>query len=114
MCIVALPSVCCSSNHLEACAALTALTKLITVDMIPAIINDVVKLLRHDRELVRKKVRSCCQHCSCIAAALRCRMCQCACACAQAAAEAQRQCSCDRLCAALVVRSSFAAETAAA
>eukprot|EP00953_Heterococcus_sp_UTEX-ZZ885_P016485 9270-Heterococcus_DN1.PRE.3 len=44
-----------SSNHLEACAALGALSKLVTVDMIPAIIGDVVKLLRHERELVRKK-----------------------------------------------------------
>jgi vesicle coat complex subunit len=45
-----------SSNHLEACAALGALSKLVTVDMIPAVIGDVVKLLRHERELVRKKV----------------------------------------------------------
>ncbi|CAN0334943.1 unnamed protein product [Ascophyllum nodosum] len=44
-----------SSNMLEASAALTALCKLATVDMIPAVMTDVVRLLKHDRELVRKK-----------------------------------------------------------
>ncbi|CAM9632684.1 unnamed protein product [Chrysoparadoxa australica] len=44
-----------SSNHLEACAALTALSHLVTEDMIPAVLSHVVKLLKHDKELVRKK-----------------------------------------------------------
>eukprot|EP00903_Cladosiphon_okamuranus_P015171 g14026.t1 len=44
-----------SPNMLEAAAALTALCKLATVDMIPAVLTDVVRLLKHDRELVRKK-----------------------------------------------------------
>ncbi|CAN0028204.1 unnamed protein product [Ectocarpus sp. 6 AP-2014] len=44
-----------SSNMLEAAAALTALCKLATVDMIPAVMTDVVRLLKHERELVRKK-----------------------------------------------------------
>ena len=44
-----------SINHLECWAALTALCKLLTADMIPAVLSDVVKLLRHDVELVRKK-----------------------------------------------------------
>ena len=44
-----------SMNYLECWAALTALTKLVTNDMVPAVMNDVVKLLTHDAELVRKK-----------------------------------------------------------
>jgi AP-4 complex subunit epsilon-1 len=44
-----------SMNHLECWAALTALTKLVTTDMVPAVMGDVVKLLGHDVELVRKK-----------------------------------------------------------
>lgn len=44
-----------SINHLEPWAALVALSKLVTIDMIPAVANDVVKLLKHDTELVRKK-----------------------------------------------------------
>jgi AP-4 complex subunit epsilon-1 len=37
-----------SSNHLETCAAVNAVCKLITSDMVPAVINDVTKLLRHE------------------------------------------------------------------
>ena len=44
-----------SSNHLEVCAALMAICKLVTVEMIPAVLPMVVDLLRHDSELVRKK-----------------------------------------------------------
>lgn len=44
-----------STNHLESCAALSAVCKLVTEDMIPAVIGDVVKLVRHDMESVRKK-----------------------------------------------------------
>jgi len=44
-----------SINHLEVCAALSAVAKLVTVDMVPAIINDIVKQLKHDNDLVRKK-----------------------------------------------------------
>ena len=44
-----------SANHLECWAALTALAKLVTLDMIPAVISDVVRLLDHKVELVRKK-----------------------------------------------------------
>lgn len=44
-----------SSNQLEICAALHAVCKLVTEDMIPAVIGDVVKLLRHDMDMVRKK-----------------------------------------------------------
>mmetsp|Transcript_997 Transcript_997/g.1260 ORF Transcript_997/g.1260 Transcript_997/m.1260 type:complete len:1025 (+) Transcript_997:61-3135(+) len=44
-----------SINHLEVCAALSAVAKLVTADMIPAVINDVVKQLKHENDLVRKK-----------------------------------------------------------
>lgn len=44
-----------SANHLEVCTALTGVSKLITEDMIPAVITDVVKLFKHDNEAVRKK-----------------------------------------------------------
>lgn len=44
-----------SSNMLIACTALMAACKLLTVDMIPAVLPQVVKLLTHDREIVRKK-----------------------------------------------------------
>ena len=44
-----------SSNYLEAWGALSAVSKLVTRDMIPALIGDVVKLLGHATELVRKK-----------------------------------------------------------
>ncbi|GLD91736.1 hypothetical protein PINS_up000269 [Pythium insidiosum] len=44
-----------SSNQLEVCAALTAVCKLMTVEMIPAVQPLVLDLLRHDAELVRKK-----------------------------------------------------------
>ena len=38
-----------SSNMLIACAALMAACKLLTVDMIPAVLPQVTKLLAHDR-----------------------------------------------------------------
>lgn len=44
-----------SSNLLEATAALMAACKLITADMIPAVLPTVVDLLKHDQEIVRKK-----------------------------------------------------------
>lgn len=44
-----------SSNQLETCAALAALCKLATEDMVPAVIGDVLKLLNHEMELVRKR-----------------------------------------------------------
>ncbi len=45
----------CSSNHLETCAALMALCKLITLEMVPAVIDQVLKALSHDQVAVRKK-----------------------------------------------------------
>lgn len=36
-----------SANQLECWAALTALSKLVTVDMIPAVMTDVMRLLGH-------------------------------------------------------------------
>lgn len=47
-----------STNVLEVTAALIAVTKLVTEDMIPAVITDVLNLLNHDMELVRKKAVS--------------------------------------------------------
>ena len=44
-----------SSNFLEVAAALGATIRLATTDMIPPLLAHVVKLLQHDRELVRKK-----------------------------------------------------------
>lgn len=44
-----------STNQLEACAALNAVCKIVTEDMIPAVIGEIFKLLRHDMETVRKK-----------------------------------------------------------
>uniref|UniRef100_A0AAV1VMF9 Clathrin/coatomer adaptor adaptin-like N-terminal domain-containing protein n=1 Tax=Peronospora matthiolae TaxID=2874970 RepID=A0AAV1VMF9_9STRA len=44
-----------SSNHLEVCAALMAVCKLVTVEMVPAVQPMILDLLRHDAELVRKK-----------------------------------------------------------
>jgi AP-4 complex subunit epsilon-1 len=44
-----------SSNQLETCAALTAVCKIVTADMVPAVIGDVVKLLKHEMESVRKR-----------------------------------------------------------
>lgn len=48
----------CSTNMLEVTAALNAVCKLITEDMIPAVIGDVLNLLSHDMEIVRKKAVS--------------------------------------------------------
>lgn len=44
-----------SSNQLEACAALSAVCKLVTVDMIPAVIGEVANLMRHEMDPVRKR-----------------------------------------------------------
>jgi len=44
-----------SSNQLEACAALHSVCKIVTEDMVPAVIGEVVKLFEHEQELVRKK-----------------------------------------------------------
>lgn len=47
-----------SSSMLDVCAALVAVCKLVTEDMIPAVITDVLNLLKHDMEFVRKKAVS--------------------------------------------------------
>mmetsp|Transcript_62189 Transcript_62189/g.131388 ORF Transcript_62189/g.131388 Transcript_62189/m.131388 type:complete len:988 (+) Transcript_62189:93-3056(+) len=44
-----------SSNHLEVCAALTSVSRLVNLEMIPAISPLVFKLLSHPQEVVRKK-----------------------------------------------------------
>lgn len=44
-----------SANHLEVCAALTAVCRLVNMEMIPAISPLVFKLLSHPQEFVRKK-----------------------------------------------------------
>ena len=44
-----------STNHLEACAALSAVCKIVNEDMIPAVIGDVLKVLKHDVDAVRRK-----------------------------------------------------------
>lgn len=43
-----------SSNQLEITTALSAVCKIVTVDMIPAVIGDICKLIKHDMEAVRK------------------------------------------------------------
>jgi AP-4 complex subunit epsilon-1 len=47
-----------STNLLEITAALVAVCKLVTEDMIPAVITDVLNLLNHEMEAVRKKAVS--------------------------------------------------------
>lgn len=44
-----------STNHLEVCAALVSVCRLINVEMIPAILPCVSQLLSHNHEAVRKK-----------------------------------------------------------
>jgi AP-4 complex subunit epsilon-1 len=44
-----------SSNYLEVCAALGAVCKLMNAETIPAVLPQVVELLSHSQELVRKK-----------------------------------------------------------
>ena len=44
-----------STNLLETSTALSAVCKLVTVDMVPAVMGEVLKLLQHDSELIRKK-----------------------------------------------------------
>ncbi len=45
----------CSSNYLETCAALSGLCKLVTLEMVPAVIDQVANLLSHNQVAVRKK-----------------------------------------------------------
>ncbi|RYH29333.1 hypothetical protein EON65_08855 [archaeon] len=44
-----------STNMLEVSTALVSVCKLVTVDMIPAVSGDVINLLGHEMEVVRKK-----------------------------------------------------------
>jgi len=44
-----------SANHLETCAALTSVCRLVNLEMIPAISPAVFNLLSHSQESVRKK-----------------------------------------------------------
>ncbi len=44
-----------SANQVEACIALSGVCKLVTEDMVPAVLGDVLKLLTHEMENVRKK-----------------------------------------------------------
>ena len=44
-----------SSNHLEVCAALISVCRLVNNEMIPAILPTVIQLLSHAHESVRKK-----------------------------------------------------------
>mmetsp|Transcript_3426 Transcript_3426/g.5283 ORF Transcript_3426/g.5283 Transcript_3426/m.5283 type:complete len:1070 (-) Transcript_3426:374-3583(-) len=44
-----------STNVLETCGSLSAVTKIITSDMVPAISGEVTKLLEHSSETVRKR-----------------------------------------------------------
>lgn len=44
-----------SANHLEVCAALTSVCRLVNLEMLPAISPLVFKLLNHPQEIVRKK-----------------------------------------------------------
>ena len=45
-----------SSNHMEVCAALIAVTKLVNAETLPALLEPVAALLEHPQENVRKKV----------------------------------------------------------
>lgn len=44
-----------SANVLECAIALSAAAKILTADMIPAVLPVIVNLLKHDQEMVRKK-----------------------------------------------------------
>jgi AP-4 complex subunit epsilon-1 len=44
-----------STSILDVCSGLIAVCKLVTEDMIPAVIGDVLTALKHESELVRKK-----------------------------------------------------------
>merc|ERR1719271_87602 len=44
-----------SPNHLEVCAALTSVCRLMNLEMIPAISPLIFKLLGHSQDVVRKK-----------------------------------------------------------
>jgi AP-4 complex subunit epsilon-1 len=44
-----------SANQVEACIALSGVCKLVTEDMAPAVVSDVLKLLQSDMDMVRKK-----------------------------------------------------------
>ncbi|CEM22902.1 unnamed protein product [Vitrella brassicaformis CCMP3155] len=44
-----------SANHLEVCSALTCISRLVNHEMIPAIFPQILKLMSHTNEAVRKK-----------------------------------------------------------
>ena len=44
-----------SSNHVEVCAALIAIPKLVSAEVLPALMQPVLALLEHSLETVRKK-----------------------------------------------------------
>ncbi|EGC35468.1 hypothetical protein DICPUDRAFT_55169 [Dictyostelium purpureum] len=44
-----------SANYLEVCSALTAMTKLVDRDTIPAFMQKILQLLNHQKSIVRKK-----------------------------------------------------------
>jgi AP-4 complex subunit epsilon-1 len=44
-----------STNQLETCAALSAVCRIVTVDMIPAVLGEIIKLLKHEMDSVRKR-----------------------------------------------------------
>jgi len=44
-----------STNHLEVCAALIGISRLVNLEMVPAILPLVLKRLEHPKEVVRKK-----------------------------------------------------------
>jgi AP-4 complex subunit epsilon-1 len=44
-----------STNHLEVCAALSSVSRLVNLEMVPAIFPLVQKLLAHSQDIVRKK-----------------------------------------------------------
>ena len=48
-----------SKNRLEVCTALVGVSWLVNADMIPALISQVIGLLDHDSEVVRKKAVRC-------------------------------------------------------
>mgnify|MGYP006142906059 FL=1 len=48
-----------SSNHVEVCAALIAIPKLVSAEVLPALLQPVLTLLDHNLESVRKKTVMC-------------------------------------------------------
>ena len=47
-----------SSNMIESCTALSGVCRLVTEDMVPAVMGDVLKLLNHEMDPVRRKAVS--------------------------------------------------------